>query len=436
MSFWDRIGTQSNKQSKWVTAAQEMTGSALNVTDGDLLKQLQMIDLTVADLRIVRSLQPIVEAHIEEIVSSFYQTVLDVEKLRHIISSHSTVDRLRKTLRIHLIELFSGVIDEAFVQKRLRIAQVHQKIGLDPQWYMGAFQNLNNAFVNVFDSTIRNPEERMLVSRVVSKLLNFEQQLVLEAYEQENIRAREEQYDLVKNELKSKISILSEELASLTEQTNASVEELIASSTEVNQMLMRNASISKEAQKLSEQGSGKMSALTEHISAIHVTADRMEKNVNDLNRSSMQIGKIIAIVEGIAKQINMLSLNASIEAKRAGEHGKGFAVVASEVQKLAVETKATVVRISDLVTLSNQYARTVVGAIEEVQEAARIGNNQAVETQSVFDRIMQAMNNNLSDSASVEGEMSTLVRVIEQIGVATSEVAISAESLNRTTQDL
>ncbi|TCZ76376.1 chemotaxis protein [Paenibacillus albiflavus] len=432
------LGRSARKEkSVWIHQANQMKDANLFVNErSDIMTQLNLINLTEEDLRIVRCIQPLIAEHIDEMVAAFYGSVLKVNKLHNIIETHSTVDRLRDTLKVHLTELFSGVIDEQFVSKRLRIAQVHLKIGLEPKWYMGAFQHLFNIFIELLHDKTPDADERFLVIRTVSKLLNFEQQLVLEAYEEENLNQKQQQYNEIKEMLKGKIASLTQALAALTEETNASVEELIASSAEIHQSVNINITFSRQTHELANLGTDKMHELNDQITFISNCTGRMEQTVQQLSQSSRQISKIISLVENIAKQINMLSINASIEAKRAGDYGRGFSVVASEVQRLAVDTKNTVSRINELVAQSNRYALDVTEAINEVTQAMINGKAKAVDTRNVFDNIKASMDYHIEKSLRVGEEMNALVQVIEQIGDSTNQVALSAEALNQTTVDL
>ncbi|WHX28363.1 putative bifunctional diguanylate cyclase/phosphodiesterase [Brevibacillus agri] len=149
----------------------------------EVLAQLNMINLTQKDLELIAGLRPVVVEQIEQITASFYEAILHVDSLKEIITSHTTVNRLRQTLSSHLIEMFDGRIDEAFVEKRMRIAMVHQKIGLPSKWYMGSFQNLLSTLLRIVDSLQGTHPDCSGLAQAVTKLLSLEQQLVLEAYE-------------------------------------------------------------------------------------------------------------------------------------------------------------------------------------------------------------------------------------------------------------
>ena len=86
------------------------------------------------------------------------------------------------------------------------------------------------------------------------------------------------------------------------------------------------------------------------MNTIRETIQDTSKRIKRLGESSQEIGNIIALIEEIAEQTNILALNASIEASRAGEAGRGFAVVADEVQKLAERSSNATKQIEVLVS--------------------------------------------------------------------------------------
>jgi len=432
-----KLGFSSNApKTEWLDKAKNEEVSIHIEQHSDTAKQMKMIALQEEDVQLLKAIQPLIIEHIDEITSTFYQTVLNVEVLEHIITQHSTVERLKMTLRNHLIEMFSGSIDNEFIQKRQTIAKVHQKIGLEPKWYMGAFQNLQNAFFDVVDRNIKNHEESLKISKVISKLLNFEQQMVLEAYEKENMLHREQIYTNVKNDLKSKITVVSEELAVLTEQTSASVEELVASSGQVNHSFKHSINKVSETQSLAKEGKGKLEQLSNRMMSINESAVVMKRTVDNFNHSFEQIKNIIFMVQEIANQTKLLSLNASIEAARAGEQGLGFTVVAKEVQKLSDDTRLSVNKITDLIKVSKEYTVEVIASIQEVNTLVAAGHKESNDTRVVFDNIIESMESNMNEIGQVEHEIRSLVGVIEEIGSATNKVAVSAETLNHTTKNI
>ncbi|WP_209445871.1 protoglobin domain-containing protein [Paenibacillus etheri] len=177
----------------------------------ELNEQMRMIDLSESDLNLLRRVKPSVEQNIDYITDQIYNSVLGVDKLEAIILEHSSIERLKTTLREHIIEIFDGKVDEEYIAKRLKIANIHKRVGLEPKWYLSSFQNLQNVFIQVIYKETHDDNARLQIVQTVTKLLNLEQQLVLEEYEKENVKEKERQYLLVKNELKQKIAEFSSE---------------------------------------------------------------------------------------------------------------------------------------------------------------------------------------------------------------------------------
>ncbi|WHY59135.1 protoglobin domain-containing protein [Peribacillus simplex] len=125
-----------------------------------------------------------------QIVGDFYKNLENGSSLMKIISDNSSVERLKKTLHRHMFEMFSGTNDDAYVKQRYIIAQVHVQIGLQPKWYMSAFQDLLQSLIIHVISDIKNIEQYQENMLAVTKIFNLEQQIVLEAYELENEKIR------------------------------------------------------------------------------------------------------------------------------------------------------------------------------------------------------------------------------------------------------
>ncbi|WP_057914845.1 protoglobin domain-containing protein [Peribacillus muralis] len=182
------------KQEKaiWLQKAKDMEG-LLNVSSEDVKLQVHIIELDESDLKLIHAFKDTIEPQVEDIVDSFYVTILQVPELKEIINKHSTVEKLRKTLISHMLSLFNGVIDDQFVELRKKVAKTHYRIGLQPRWYPSGFQSVQNFLQKLVFEHSKNGEEQQMLISAIGKKLNLEQQLVLEAYEAENVRVRENQ---------------------------------------------------------------------------------------------------------------------------------------------------------------------------------------------------------------------------------------------------
>jgi methyl-accepting chemotaxis protein len=131
----------------------------------------------------------------------------------------------------------------------------------------------------------------------------------------------------------------------------------------VIQMTQRSEELSKDGLRVVEQAVASSAELGDQVKRIAAT-------MADLSERTLQVGEIIASVKDLAEQSNLLALNASIEASKAGEHGRGFAVVAMEMRNLAEQSKQAAVQIRSILSEIQKGARDAAAATEEGSKRA------------------------------------------------------------------
>lgn len=394
--------------------------------------QLEIIGLTVEDLKLVRSIKPLVEVRVLEVVEGFYGTIEAVPEFRAIIGQHSTSERLRQTLRHHVIEMMEGRIDEAFLEKRRRVSMVHVRIGLTTKWYLAAFQKLESIIRNIVFSMNLPIDETEKLINAVSKICNFEQQIVLEEYEKVSSNLAEEKQNQVKSEVKDVIGNISKSLEIQSHVTSDAVVELIASTNTVDQHVRDSITEATGTKVASEEGYHQMQKLSQQTAEINKKTIEMTKMVQALDSSSSEIHAVIEIVKSIAGQTNLLALNSAIEAARAGEHGKGFAVVADEVRKLADQTKSSVEQIATLIGVSSNVTTKVVDSIHQIQDLVRNGMEQNEQSLASFEKISHAVDSTINDFKNVGHQVSELTQIVGSIGESTERLEEAAMKLEST----
>lgn len=394
--------------------------------------QLEIIGLTVEDLKLVRSIKPLVEVRILEVVEGFYGTIEAVPEFRAIIGQHSTSERLRQTLRHHVIEMMEGRIDEAFLEKRRRVSMVHVRIGLTTKWYLAAFQKLESIIRNIVFSMNLPIDETEKLINAVSKICNFEQQIVLEEYEKVSSNLVEKKQNQVKSEVKDIIGNISKSLEIQSHVTSDAVVELIASTNTVDQHVRDSITEATGTKVASEEGYHQMQKLSQQTAEINKKTIEMTKMVQALDSSSSEIHAVIEIVKSIAGQTNLLALNSAIEAARAGEHGKGFAVVADEVRKLADQTKSSVEQIATLIGVSSNVTTKVVDSIHQIQDLVRNGMEQNEQSLASFEKISHAVDSTINDFKNVGHQVSELTQIVGSIGESTERLEEAAMKLEST----
>ncbi|WP_442600280.1 methyl-accepting chemotaxis protein [Neobacillus sp. D3-1R] len=271
--------------------------------------------------------------------------------------------------------------------------------------------------------------------RAVSKILNLEQQLVLEAYDVESARLKEvaEQQKVL---IRENVSSASQNLAAISEQANASFNQLILQSNEIVSLNNTGIQLSKLTQERAEQGKEQIVNQALNMTNIHKTVDDISDDVHVLLKISEQMQEIVSIVTGIADQTNLLSLNAAIEAARAGEFGQGFAIVAGEVRKLSEQTKNSVINVSTLIQNTNKQVEGLTISLEKIRAEVNAGNENMLKTEKHFDQILHTIGERMQQNTKIINELDSFVKGINELGKAFEEVAFSADSLTMITEEM
>jgi heam-based aerotactic trancducer len=398
-------------------------------------KQLEMIQLSETDLAVLRSTKRYLEENIQEIIDGFYHPIENNTALLAIIERYSSIERLKQTLAVHIAEMTNGIIDTQFIAKRRKIAKMHIHIGLPTKWYIASFQNLQTTLFKVMYRHVTHMEDYNNVINAFTKILNLEQQLVLEAYEEEIEEIRAGSLRL-KEKMTEKVHEASTGLSAISEESMASLDSINDRMSEVSILTTKETQSIEKISHFSTEGKDKMGVQKEHMSKILSDMREMLNEIYQLQQISNQIFDIVAIVQTIAEQTNLLSLNASIEAARAGEHGKGFAVVAEEVRKLSDQTKSSVTNVSSLISGTKHQVDKISTYIISVEELAKNGMDSTNKAHNFFEEIVESIGSSKSQSEQIEVEMKEISLAVEEISNAISHLTISAEQLNRLTSEL
>jgi methyl-accepting chemotaxis protein len=152
--------------------------------------------------------------------------------------------------------------------------------------------------------------------------------------------------------------------------------------------------------------------------------------VEGLKASTEQMGTIVELIKSIASQTSLLSLNASIEAARAGDAGRGFSVVATEISNLANQTQTATGNITDLIEGLSEKMNVVVEAINSLVESNKVQNESANVTAGSFEKIIESIREIRTNSNNLTGVVETLVKdnneiveSIQNISAITEEVS-------------
>ncbi len=158
-----------------------------------------------------------------------------------------------------------------------------------------------------------------------------------------------------------------------------------------------------------------------------VTKNVIDK-IEELNTSSASIEQIISVINSIASQTSLLSLNASIEAARAGDAGRGFSVVAEEIRKLAEQSMESVKNIQKIVDTIRKQTQETVDVARKSSDIVNSQDETLKETIDTFTSIDEHV-------ASLTGDLDSILEEIQEINKAKTETLAAVESISAISQE-
>ncbi|MDO9561110.1 MAG: globin-coupled sensor protein [Bradyrhizobium sp.] len=390
--------------------------------DRETRMRFMRIDPTTGEL--LRELWKVVEPALPEMLEGFYQHVSREPQLARLIGDD--IPRLKASQRSHWARLFNGRFDHEYMQGVRTIGLIHNKIGLEPRWYIGGYNFVLSQLVGLAVRRYRwKPAHLSKVLAALNCAVLLDMDIAISVYQEAMLAQRQEQQDRITaaiggfdGRMNVVLNIIVDSAANLQNAANA----LAANAEQSTRQSTAVAAASEEASANVQAVASATEQLTSSVREIgrqvtesaRMTGKAVEQagqssaRMQGLATAAQRIGAVVELINNIAGQTNLLALNATIEAARAGDAGRGFAVVASEVKALAEQTAKATDEISQQILAIQTATGQSVSSIEDI--GTTIGSVNEIAT--------------------------AIAAAVEQQGMATAEIARNIQEASRGTQDV
>jgi methyl-accepting chemotaxis protein len=206
-----------------------------------------------------------------------------------------------------------------------------------------------------------------------------------------------------------------EQVQKAMEDLSRTIQDVATKSEAVAKIVQDTTNFSKEGMELAQKTEQGMQGITKSSNEVNTIILEIKSQMD-------KISEIVSLITDLANQTNLLALNAAIEAARAGDAGRGFAVVATEVKSLAVESRASAERISEMIDNLQKQTLSAVDAVSAANSGVKEGSEALHETLNSFNKIVTAIDKisqNVSEVAAAAEEQAASV---EEVTASVNEV--------------
>lgn len=404
----------------------------------EIISRLAFVGMDDDKRALLRGMRPFIAEKLPAVLDQFYELLTKTSEVGGMFANPNHMRRAKDMQIKHWDVIALAEFGPEYVESVTRIGETHNRLGLEPRWYIGGYSFIISGVITAIETEIstgvlrgisRKKKGAMLSAFTTAALLDMD--IAISVYLEAGRREKEEMTRNVDGAIEmfreSSRNILAavdrdakvmretaQALTGLASDASAQSVSSAAASEETATNVQTVAAASEQLAASIQEIGRQVEQATQAVRAAGITTDRSATEIENLAAAGQRIGAVVDLIQAIAAQTNLLALNATIEAARAGDAGKGFAVVAAEVKSLAGQTAKATEEIAQQVAGIQSSTHSAVEAVKEIAVVMR-----------QIDAVTTTIASAVEEQATATREISSNVHMASQ-GTQTLSATISS----------